>query len=309
MGLDLTFRGILLLTLQSIATIFFVGVLYVLAASFIAAAKRFGPIVKVALDELIPKKLLEERKNHQALTDEKVQARLERKTDRKDFITYILRHNDTETGMSVSGIKSTSGVLLLAGSETTATLLSAMTYYLLAPGNEHILRELVKEIRTAFTSEDEIDIISVNKLKYQLAVLDEAMRIHPPAPFGGLRVVAGEGQWVSGYWTQISCVMYGAHHQPRNFKNPEKLAPERWLGDPEYAGDEKGAFQLFSLGPRNCIGRNLAYAEMRLILARIIWNFDLEMVDESKNWAKNMKVFLLWEKLPLYVNLKPVART
>lgn len=170
------------------------------AASFMAAAKRFGPIVKLALDKLIPKKLLQQRKKHQALTHEKLQARLERKTDRKDFMTYILRHNDMETGMTVPEIKSTSGILLLAGSETTATLLSAVTYYILKPGNEHVLRELVKEVRTAFKEESEIDMVSVNSLKYQLAVLDETMRIHPPAPFGSPRVVPGDGQFVSGHW-------------------------------------------------------------------------------------------------------------
>ncbi|QSZ33117.1 hypothetical protein DSL72_002703 [Monilinia vaccinii-corymbosi] len=169
--------------------------------------------------------------------------------------------------MSIPEIKSTSGVLLIAGSETTATLLAAATYYLLAPGNEHILEESVKEIRTTFKSEEEINM------------------------------------------TNIPCVIYASHHRAQNFKNPENFAPERWLDDPEYAGDQKGAFQPFSLGPRNCIGRNLAFAEMRLILARIIWNFDLEIAGESKSWAKNMKIFLMWEKPPLYVNLKPVVRS
>lgn len=182
------------------------------AASFIAAAKRFGPIVKMALDEMIPKKLLEEKKTHQALTHEKVQARLERKTERKDFMTYIMQHNDMETGMSIPEIKATSSILLLAGSETTATLLSAVTYYLLAPGNERVLKKLVEEIRTSFEREEEIDMVSVNKLRYQLAVLDETMRVHPPAPFGSPRVVPGEGQWVSGYWvpggvSYITCLV------------------------------------------------------------------------------------------------------
>ncbi|KAH8694348.1 hypothetical protein BGZ61DRAFT_352880, partial [Ilyonectria robusta] len=47
-----------------------------------------------------------------------------------------------------------------------------------------------------------------------------------------------------------------------------------------------------------------AYAEMRLILARIIWNFDLELVEESKNWMKDQHMFILWEKGPLMVRLK-----
>jgi hypothetical protein len=52
---------------------------------------------------------------------------------------------------------------------------------------------------------------------------------------------------------------------------------------------------------------SLAHAEMRLILARVLFNFDLEWDDKSKNWANDLKAFSLWQKTPLLVNLKPVA--
>ncbi|APA13827.1 hypothetical protein SS1G_13923 [Sclerotinia sclerotiorum 1980 UF-70] len=288
------------------------------AAAFMSAAKRFGPLVKKVLDKLIPKNLIQQRRNHQELTHSKVAERLEQKTERKDFMTYILRNNDTENGMSVPEIKATAGVLLLAGSETTATLLSAVTYYLLKEGNEEILAKLTREIRTSFENEEEIHMGSVNKLKYQLAVLEEAMRIFPPAPSGGPRIVPGDGQWVGGYWvpggTNISCLAYASHRHSLNFTNPNAFIPERWLAtDTDTPGNnlnltnnEKGAHQPFSLGPRNCIGINLAYAEMRLILARILWNFDLELAPESKNWGEDMKIFLLWEKPELLVRLRGV---
>jgi hypothetical protein len=48
---------------------------------------------------------------------------------------------------------------------------------------------------------------------------------------------------------------------------------------------------------------------MRLILARLLWNFDLELDERSVSWAQGMKMYLLWEKAPLYVKLKPVVRT
>jgi aspirochlorine biosynthesis cytochrome P450 monooxygenase len=52
---------------------------------------------------------------------------------------------------------------------------------------------------------------------------------------------------------------------------------------------------------------SLAYAEMRLIITRLLWNFDLELDERSRGWVKDMKVYALWEKGPLYVKLKPVA--
>src|SRR3954470_23078937 len=98
--------------------------------------------------------------------------------------------------MIIDEIVSTFGILLIAGSETTATLLSAVVFYLLT--NPDVMQNLQKEIRTTFTTEDEITMVSVNKLKYQLAVLDEGMRIHPPAPLGTLRETPAEGALIDG---------------------------------------------------------------------------------------------------------------
>lgn len=49
--------------------------------------------------------------------------------------------------------------------------------------------------------------------------------------------------------------------------------------------------------------QNLAYAEMRSIMARMLWNFDMELCDDSKDWARQ-KVFVLWDKPALNVRLK-----
>jgi cytochrome P450 len=101
--------------------------------------------------------------------------------------------------MDMDEMVSTFGIIILAGSETTATLLSAVTFLLLK--HPEVMDKLVNEIRTSFKSEEEITQVSVNKLTYQLAVLEEALRIHPPAPVGFPRVVPGEkGQVVAGHF-------------------------------------------------------------------------------------------------------------
>jgi cytochrome P450 len=90
-----------------------------------------------------------------------------------------------------------------------------------------------------------------------------------------------------------------------NFTSPNSYLPERWLHPTpsRFIDDNRAVLQPFSVGPRNCIGRNLAYNEMRLILARVLWNFDLELCPESENWTEQ-KIFFLWEKLPLFLKLK-----
>lgn len=52
---------------------------------------------------------------------------------------------------------------------------------------------------------------------------------------------------------------------------------------------------------------SLAYVEMRLILARVIWNFDLKLADDSKDWLSRQKIYLLWQKGPLNMYLTPRA--
>ncbi len=55
--------------------------------------------------------------------------------------------------------------------------------------------------------------------------------------------------------TVVTINMLAAHRSPKNFTNPYGYHPERWLGDPAYASDNRDVFHPFSLGPRSCIGR------------------------------------------------------
>lgn len=112
---------------------------------------------------------------HWALSQQTAMKRLQSKdTERPDFISYVLRYND-ERAMSVPEIAENSSTLVIAGSETTATLLSVTTFQLLT--NTDKLQKLIAEIRGAFKSEDEIDFHSVSRLEYLLAVLNEGLRM------------------------------------------------------------------------------------------------------------------------------------
>jgi cytochrome P450 len=68
--------------------------------------------------------------------------------------------------------------LIIAGSETTASLLCGVTYHLLK--NVEKLERMVKEVRSEFDSSDKISFVSVNRLPYLLACLNEALRVYPP---------------------------------------------------------------------------------------------------------------------------------
>lgn len=113
--------------------------------------------------------------------------------DGGSFRCLTLSHVQT---MSRTEIYDNASLLIGAGSETTATALSAATYLLAM--NPDVLARLVTEVRESFSSESQIDFVSVQKLDYMLAVLDETLRLHPPSPNANLRSVCDGGDVICG---------------------------------------------------------------------------------------------------------------
>lgn len=56
------------------------------------------------------------------------------------------------------------------------------------------------------------------------------------------------------------------------------------------------------------MSRSLAYAEMRLLLAKMLWHFDFELADPEDDWYGRLKAFMVWERGNLKIRLKPVVR-
>ncbi|ORY00094.1 cytochrome P450 [Clohesyomyces aquaticus] len=275
---------------------------------YVNAIRNYG--LGFLLPWLTPKGLLELRQANTDRAFNKTKERLKYGTDRGDFWDNVIAKSDFDkgTGMTLGEMTSNAAVLVLGGSETTATLLSGTIYLLLM--NPDKMEKLLGEVREAFNHDSEIDLISVGKLDYMLAVLDEAMRVYPPVPNQGNRLVPASGAMIAGKWvpggTSVQVQQWASNHSSSNFAQPDAFIPERWLTNApaEFATDDRAARTPFSLGPRNCIGRNLAYAEVRLILARVCFNFDLELDEKRcKDWIRDQKVYALWEKNPLWVRL------
>ncbi|KAL8855931.1 MAG: hypothetical protein Q9178_007445 [Gyalolechia marmorata] len=201
------------------------------------------------------------RVEHLEFTRAKTEQRLEQKTDRKDFMTYVLRHND-ERGMTRDEIIGTSRVMLIAGSETTATLLGGATYHLLQ--NPSMLRRAQSEIRGTFQKADDITLRAVGTpglLPYLEAVLQESLRYHPPVPATVPRKVGSSGAVVGGKFvpanTSVGVHQWSTYRSSANFASPDIFDPERFLPSPpeKYRDDNAAALQPFSMGPRGCIGK------------------------------------------------------
>ncbi|KAL1305798.1 hypothetical protein AAFC00_003961 [Neodothiora populina] len=243
--------------------------------------------------------------------------RLADQTRRPDFMHMILAHRydyGQGEGISDGEIVSNAANLLAAGTDTTSIVLSTATFMMLTRPEES--SKLKAEVRERFTSSDEITVDAASQLPYLNAFITEAMRHKPPVPAGFVRKVPLGGAEISGYHipgncdASVSVSQYAAYHSARNFALPNSFIPERWIegADSRFASDNKATFQPFSFGPRNCIGKNLAWMEMRMLLAKMVVNFDFEMDERSKSWDTDMPVLALWQRPELFVKVKEVKR-
>jgi len=232
---------------------------------------------------------------------------------RGDFMDHMMRSRGQRHGLSDDELASNADILIVAGSETTATLLSGVTYWLLR--TPRALAKVTHEVRSSFNGEDEINFLnSTARLPYMLACLDEALRKYPPVPTVLPRfTLPGPSTPIDGYLvpggTSVGVHQSAAYWSSLNFHLPQSFVPERWLPESTtnpsspFYNDNREVVKPFSFGPRDCVGRVLAYTEMRLILARVLWNFDLELCEESTKWDEQ-RSFALWEKPPLWCHLK-----
>jgi cytochrome P450 len=215
----------------------------------------------------------------------------ESKSARKDTLYYILEARDPETGKGLpyGSLLSEARLMIAAGSETVATTMCSVYFNLLH--NPEKLAKVNAEVRSSFDTTSAIRLPAVNHLQYLNACIEEAMRINPPVPGALDRVVLPGGLTIDGEHipegTTICVSAYTIHHDPHYFPDPYSYRPERWIAD-EATGvtaqdveKATSAFCAFSHGNRACIGKGLAYAELRLSLARLLYEFDVRFAPDG----------------------------
>jgi cytochrome P450 len=196
------------------------------------------------------------QKDHRANTRAKLIRRMEMGQERPDFVEGLIKRKD-EWGMSLDTLQVNASLLIIAGSETTATLLSGLTYLLLT--NPKALERLTAEVRSSFKSDQDITLLSVNSLEYMQACLNEALRRYPPVPMGMPRQVPKGGATIAGTvvpeGTVVAVWHRAVYHLSDHFREPFSFRPERWMRDPLFQNDRLDVVQPFSVGPRNCLGK------------------------------------------------------
>lgn len=189
-----SFGGLRTRTIHPWITAFFE--MAILRATFVQIINLKIPILSgLATRVFLP--MARKRVGALSYTRGKILKRLEQGTTRPDFMSHVLRHND-EKGMSTAEIQETFTLLILAGSETTSTLLAGCTYLLQT--HPQVRHRLEAEIRNGFSHDTEISMLSVNKLEYLNAVIEESLRRYPPVPVALNRMTPVEGTSICGRW-------------------------------------------------------------------------------------------------------------
>jgi cytochrome P450 len=283
-------------------------------ALLIGAAINHYPVLKTLLSYITPASALAGLRLVLETSKKNVQAGLARKTDRPDMMSYILSHNETSplTRMTEDEMIANSMAVIVAGSETLTATLAGTINALLTQDTKR--ETFVKEIKSSFRGEAEITIQLTKMLPYLTAVLQEGLRLSPPIPDNMHRSVPKGGATIAGHYLPEGVVVgipcYATFRSATNFSRPDEFVPERWLPEQQqnFKGDRKEAYNPFSLGAHGCLGQQLAWAEMRVILARLVWNFDFEIPEEKKPLVwESQKIFWAWEKENVDVRLSFAA--
>ena len=223
-----------------------------------------------------------------------LETELEEKSQepRHDFMHYLIKAQDPETGdkFSPPDLVGEAALLVGAGSDTTSTCISAMTFYLVR--HPDVLKKLQNEVRNAFEDLDEIKSgPKLSGLTYLRACIDEGLRMSPPVPGILARVTLPGGMDIDGQHvpagTVVGSAAYCVHHKEEVFPRSFEYIPERWIPGSQGLGFavteqsvEEGRLSHipFSTGPRNCVGKNMALMELSVTFARMMWQFDLRKV-------------------------------
>ena len=165
-------------------------------STLLQVVHRFRPLNRL-LAAMIPSSLAEKRKSHEKMALEKVRRRIRRGTARPDFVEPLIVAQ-TKGLISVDELEQQASILILAGSETTIVALTSATDLLLQ--NPAVLTELTKELHTSFRDESEIDVLSIHRLHYLQAVVQETLRLFPPITNGFPRQTVAAGTVVDGHF-------------------------------------------------------------------------------------------------------------
>jgi cytochrome P450 len=218
----------------------------------------------------------------QGAVDHVISQRRRNASESADLLSMLMSARDEETGeaMTDEQLRVEVTTFLMAGQETTSLALT-WTWYLLSQ-HAGAQRRLEEEIDAALNGRPP-EYADLANLPYTRMVLDEAMRLYPPA-WGFSRQALADDE-LGGFhlprgWLAF-VIPYVLHRLPAFWPNPNAFDPERFL--PERSTDRpKFVYLPFGAGPRQCIGNQFALIEAQLVVATLAQRYRLHLVPRHR---------------------------
>ncbi len=204
---------------------------------------------------------------------ELIAERKERQGPGTDLLSRLLRAGDADGGLDEAQLRDETMTMFLAGHETTALALTyALRLLALHPrAAERARREVRHVLSGRSPTLDDLPALSFTR-----AVLDEALRMFPPAWAMAREAIDDTqvGEFACAAKSEVILVPWVMHRDQRFFERPELFLPERWLAKPELP---RCVYMPFGAGPRVCIGNHFAITEAMLVLASCLAYGDFQL--------------------------------
>jgi len=198
--------------------------------------------------------------------------------DEEDVMSHILEAGKffEDPQMEDMLLTGDARLLVIAGSDTTTATLTYILYHL---ARDPVIADNLRAELKAHNlhSDDIVTVAALTHLDYLNAVINETLRLHPPVPGGVYRDSPKGGITVDDHFVPEGCKVitpqYTIQRSPKAFVQPDEFIPERWTTRGELVLD-KEAFFPFLLGRFGCIGKQLAYNEVRTVITKLVLQFD-----------------------------------
>ncbi|KAG5730825.1 Cytochrome P450 67, partial [Termitomyces sp. T112] len=248
-------------------------------------------------------------------------ARKKRGSPHKDLFHHLIDEDGVASiPPTVVEVVSDGGLAIIAGADTTSSAITNLVYFLLT--NPNTYKRLQEEIDTL--GDNVMDYAKQAHLPYLTAALNESLRLYPPILSGSQRYTE-TGKAIGPYYvpggTSTFVPFFCLHRDPRYFSpHPNEFLPERWLSaeqqsrlepevfkDPSLTITDQAAFIPFSVGPSNCVGKNLAWMEMRMLVCLLMQRYEMRFEEgyDVDRWDEDMSDYFVMMKGRLPVVLTP----
>lgn len=196
----------------------------------------------------------------------------------QDIVSWLIKavmDRDPSAPPSDAALNDDARVIVVAGSETTATTLASVIYYLAK--HQAVQQKLKSDIDAVLGEQWAYE--EVKKITFIDDIINETLRLKPALLTGGYRVTPLQGLTVDDTFipgdTNVFVPVQAIQTDPRYWTEATAFAPERFGERRADMGTDDAPFLPFTLGAYHCPGKNLAFLSLRIALSRIMREFDV----------------------------------